>query len=274
MLIASTAANEVLTMSETKFENNIGAKTHEGLSAALFRDSMGSLTLNDFKQLTNNKSDQNLSGILPSMELFHHEVAFSMGLKTAEKTAGTQKAESPEEHRERLGINGGTRPDLDSHKYEPGRYDPEHQEKQRDPWEKMQRKEPPAEPGTPEYYQRILKSGYTPDKMEAAAKLGNGAEGTISVIGKEVPVKVQMTETETDGVYLVNIYAYDENGKPYVAYRGVYNENTGKVSHQLDKDGNEVPYMTEEFYKNYEYEVTQKDAERGRFALPKKDSAE
>lgn len=267
MLIASTAATEVLAMTENKLENNLGTKTHDGLNGVLFNDSMGSLTLNDFKKLTTNKSDANLSGILPGIELLHDKVTFTTASEKQEPTGGTQKAETPEEHRERLGINPGHFPD----RREPGRYQPDGQPKERDPWEDTRRKLPPVEPGTPEYYQRYLERGNTPDKMEAAVKLGNGAEGTMSVLGKEVPVKVQMTETETEGVYLVNIYAYDETGKPYVAYRGVYDEATGKMSHQTDKDGNEVPYMSDEFYQNYEYEVTQKDAERGRFSLPKKE---
>ncbi len=257
-------------MSENRLEHNQNSTILDGLQGVLFSDSLGSMNLKDFKQLTKTMTEQsNLGAILPGLSLMQEETTFTSETKSALPTA----VETPGEHRE----NERKRIEREKNGHANG---PDENPTERTepptkiPYDRVAPPLPPVEPGSEAFYKRMLERGNTPEKMEAAAKLGDGATATLNLLGNEVPVKVQMTETETDGVYLVNVYAYDDSGKPYVAYRAVYNENTGKVSHQTDKDGNEVPYMTEEFYKQHEYEVTQKDAERGRFALQKKEGTE
>jgi len=115
------------------------------------------------------------------------------------------------------------------------------------------------EPGTPRYYERVLQTGGAEEKLLAAAHHGDGEHSVMLGPDKSIPVYVDVNPTGNEGTYYVNIYAYDENGKPYIAYRGIYDENTGKMSRQVDENGNPVPYVSDRFVEEHGNDLTERD---------------
>lgn len=113
-------------------------------------------------------------------------------------------------------------------------------------------------PGSPEYYAREIQVGDSKEKIENAYKLGDSDDVVIDVNGKQVKARVDVNESGVDGVYYVHIYT--EDGK--IAYRGLYNSKTGEVTHQKDRKGNDVPYMSDAFDEKYGDGFTQGNTER------------
>ncbi len=114
----------------------------------------------------------------------------------------------------------------------------------------------PFEPGSPMYWQAELATAAEPqDRVRAAAHIGDATGSMMVDVDESVKVKIDVEPVDPkndDGRSYVTIYAYDENEKNYyVAFRGIYDEKTDTVSHQVDKDGNEVPYTSAEFEENY-----------------------
>jgi hypothetical protein len=265
------------------------SKSQEAYTTGFFMDSYDQAGLDRYESIKNQIAGPNLTNVLPSVTLVDSKDWFVF-------TTPGGKQLATEVNRAEQQVEPGPQPKKAQLPEKPAPYEQHRGTEPRGPqnpaprWEQSsprpegkpqsEQDGPPPEaaqerdnvpkrpprnihkPGTPEYYQQEVKIGTPEEKLAAAVELGDGTPVKIRVDEREINGRVEIEKGANEGEYNVYIYEIDANGKPHLAYRGIYDEETGKITRQKDDDGKDVPFMSDEFFKQYGYYFPVRDCER------------